>query len=257
MKDYYSILQVNREASKKEIKEAYRKLALLYHPDTSSQPGTSEKFHDISEAYEVLENEEKRLQYDSLLRSIESTAHKIYKKKKRPQPHSTAEQLTKEEYDESIRPYLKYSILLSRVAFAFCMFLFLDYYLPSKTTLDIVSAVEKNYTNTSSYDLAIEVFIGNGTGLRIPDDYHDYFKAGDSVALKRTLITNTAINITKKARFATPIRAYNNIYGPKMFLVYILATCSLLGGLVNLSPHGKISFGIASAFFLLIVYILI
>lgn len=263
MKDYYSILEVKRQASKDEIKEAYRKLALLYHPDTSTQPGCSEKFHEINEAYRVLGNEGKRLQYDLLYDSAKQpsqpTMRRAHTHRKRPPVHKSPGTPTKEEYEDSIRPYLKYSILFSRVAFVFCLFLFLDYYLPRKTTLDIVSAVEKNYISEgmSNYDVAIEVFIGNGTGLRIPEEHHDYFKAGDSVAVKRTFITHTGINIIKTTKPLYPIRAYGNIYGPKIFLVYILAFCSLMGGIVNLSPHGKISFGVASAFFLLIVYILI
>jgi len=64
-KDYYNILGINRNATDKEIKQAYRKLARKYHPDVN--PGSKEaeeKFKEINEAYEVLSDPEKRKKYD-------------------------------------------------------------------------------------------------------------------------------------------------------------------------------------------------
>ncbi|KAK7369334.1 hypothetical protein VNO80_11371 [Phaseolus coccineus] len=62
--DYYSVLGVSRNASKSEIKSAYRKLARNYHPDVNKEPGAEQKFKDISNAYEVLSDDEKRSIYD-------------------------------------------------------------------------------------------------------------------------------------------------------------------------------------------------
>ena len=70
-KDYYQILGVPRNASAEEIKKAYRKLAHKYHPDKG---GTEEKFREISEAYQILSNKEKRAQYDQFGRVFESGA---------------------------------------------------------------------------------------------------------------------------------------------------------------------------------------
>nr|CAB3238786.1 dnaJ homolog subfamily B member 9 [Phallusia mammillata] len=63
-KDYYEVLGVSKQATQKEIKSAFRKLALLYHPDKNKEPGAEEKFRDIAEAYDVLSNKEKRRKYD-------------------------------------------------------------------------------------------------------------------------------------------------------------------------------------------------
>ncbi len=63
-KDYYEILGVSRNATKEEIKKAYRELALKYHPDRNKSPDAEEKFKEISEAYAVLSDDEKRAQYD-------------------------------------------------------------------------------------------------------------------------------------------------------------------------------------------------
>ena len=64
-KDYYDILGVQRGANKDEIKDAYRKLALQYHPDRNKSPEAEEKFKEISEAYAVLSDDQKRQQYDA------------------------------------------------------------------------------------------------------------------------------------------------------------------------------------------------
>jgi curved DNA-binding protein len=64
--DYYQILGVQKTADPEEIKKAYRKLALKYHPDRNpNNPTAEEKFKKISEAYAVLSDPEKRKQYDS------------------------------------------------------------------------------------------------------------------------------------------------------------------------------------------------
>ena len=65
-KDYYKILGVKKSASDKEIKKAYRKLAMKFHPDhTKGDKTAEEKFKKISEAYAVLSDKEKRRQYDT------------------------------------------------------------------------------------------------------------------------------------------------------------------------------------------------
>ncbi len=63
-KDYYQTLGVSRNASDDEIKRAYRKLARRYHPDVSDEEDAADRFKDISEAYEVLRDPEKRAAYD-------------------------------------------------------------------------------------------------------------------------------------------------------------------------------------------------
>ncbi|VVB51565.1 Chaperone protein DnaJ [uncultured archaeon] len=63
-RDYYEILGVDKKASADDIKSAYRKLAMQYHPDKNKSPDAEEKFKEISEAYAVLSDQSKRQQYD-------------------------------------------------------------------------------------------------------------------------------------------------------------------------------------------------
>ncbi len=67
MKDYYKILGISPDATEKDIKRAYRKLALRYHPDRNpGDPLAEERFKEVSEAYAVLVDPDKRRQYDEI-----------------------------------------------------------------------------------------------------------------------------------------------------------------------------------------------
>ncbi|EKD94153.1 MAG: Chaperone protein DnaJ [uncultured bacterium] len=63
-RDYYEVLGVSRKASDAELKSAYRKLALKWHPDRNKEPGAEAKFKEINEAYEVLSSADKRAKFD-------------------------------------------------------------------------------------------------------------------------------------------------------------------------------------------------
>ena len=63
-KDYYKILGIAKGASEDDVRKAYRKMALKFHPDKNKSAGAEEKFKEIAEAYEVLSDKRKRDIYD-------------------------------------------------------------------------------------------------------------------------------------------------------------------------------------------------
>ena len=62
--DLYDLLGVSRDADADEVKKAYRRLARQYHPDVNPDPAAQEKFKEVSRAYEVLSDPQKRAAYD-------------------------------------------------------------------------------------------------------------------------------------------------------------------------------------------------
>ena len=73
MKDYYKVLDISKNATNGEIKKAYRSLALKFHPDKNSNENANAIFIELTEAYEVLSNENRRKHYDELLEFSENT----------------------------------------------------------------------------------------------------------------------------------------------------------------------------------------
>lgn len=65
MKDFYKILGIDKSSSDNDIKKAYKKLAFQYHPDKNKSPNAQEKFREISEAYDILMDSDKRRMYDN------------------------------------------------------------------------------------------------------------------------------------------------------------------------------------------------
>ncbi len=63
-RDYYEVLGIGRNASEDDIRKAYRRLALQYHPDRNPDPGAAERFKEVKEAYEILSDGDKRSMYD-------------------------------------------------------------------------------------------------------------------------------------------------------------------------------------------------
>jgi len=78
-KNYYEILNIDKTASQEEIKKVYRNLALIWHPDKNKTPEAPEKFKEISEAYQVLGNVEKKNDYDNNMNNTGYTFNYSYR----------------------------------------------------------------------------------------------------------------------------------------------------------------------------------
>ncbi len=90
MKDYYRILDIQFNAHSEDIKRAYRKLALKYHPDQNHNASAEEKFIEIREAYEMLRDEQKRKLYNAMyMAHFMNKARNLNTYQQRPYTHAT------------------------------------------------------------------------------------------------------------------------------------------------------------------------
>lgn len=250
---------MDREASQEVIKAAYKKLAVEYHPDKSDHPEATRKFQEICQAYKVLGQEGKRLMYDlSLIETFQLKKNYLNEESKAGKRRIISS-FGKASYQELISDYVKYARYISRIAFVFCMFLFLDYYMPHQKSTEKVTFIEKQdiSTSLSRGELITTLHTDRATALRLPNEEYDFFKEGDEVVISRTRITDSPIAVAKAFRPGTSVRVYSSIYGSKIVMVFALAFCALMGGFIYPSAHGAFSFGVASAFLLVTVLILL
>jgi len=108
IKDYYKILNVSFSASQSEIKKAFRKLAVFWHPDKNSNPNSMKRMQEINEAYEILSNPIKRETYNKIYQELYGSTSDIAVYKESSQTNfnqerrKEKEQTVKEKYSKEI-----------------------------------------------------------------------------------------------------------------------------------------------------------
>lgn len=140
MKDYYRILGVEEDASEEEIRSRWIELTKQYHPDLKGRPGDEEKIREINEAYEVLKNVSKRMEYDLQRTLKKSLVKKIYGKEER-KVHLKRTLIS-----------LGFIIMVS----IFGILFYLRYKSPSEVTCPIVKPVEERVARVIPSEKEIE-----------------------------------------------------------------------------------------------------
>ena len=135
MTDYYALLKVSRTANAAEIKQAYRRMAVLLHPDKNPHPEAAEGFRAVSEAWEVLGDPFKKAMYDQMLTSEPEPVHRdpAYRRQYRSRP------VSKPDPDFILKKrFYSYSKWVIWTALLFSALLTLDYFLPEVELKDEV-----------------------------------------------------------------------------------------------------------------------
>ena len=149
MKDYYAILGVSHTASADEIKKAFRKLAIQFHPDKNPDPQAEVVFKDLSEAYDVLSDWEKRKKYDlhfenPFTATVSDGSPKPFHRdpKYRPKP-SGYRPPHKPSIYETMAEYLPYFRRISWTGVVVTALIVVDFLLPYRATEELLVGVNR------------------------------------------------------------------------------------------------------------------
>lgn len=234
VKDYYSILGVQRTTSHDDIKRAYRRLAIKYHPDKNHAPEAEQLFKEINEAYDTIGDPIKRNVYDlrlenpfaEILKDPPAPRHRdpAYRRTKpsTPRPKSDRQRML-----EFMAGYLPLANKVILGAFAISIFLLLDFLLPKRSTLEKIIAAENTRTSAGRTATAWwTITTDKGKVLDLPFSYTDYFLSGTIVKVRSSLFLNIPISVESELQWA---RIHKSIYSNFIFAPIILLICTSLG----------------------------
>ena len=265
MKDYYKILQVDRNASEFEIKKAYHELALKFHPDKSGNPEDHIYFSEINEAYQVLgkrgSREDYNLQYDyrrygRTVRSYDSgSREKSQAGSSGPQPgYYRTHVFYKKKEEMDLTPYVKSVRIISGFTFVFVFLVILDYFLPMEIHNQVIEAKLTTYNSYNSVVIAAGHY-------NFPLSYENskLIYTGDKAKVELTPI----FNIPQKLVVDTGLDTYifpphYSIYNVYSFFLIILLGTSFLGAFHN-NNNAELVFsaGVANVFLTILIIFLI
>jgi curved DNA-binding protein CbpA len=226
VKDYYEILGVAPSASETEIKRAFRRLAVQYHPDKNSSSEAKPRFQEINEAYGILGDREKRAGYDARLVNPFQEIFTEPVRTHRDPAYRRAKPFRKKEPPPSwflMRDSIKYVLWISRIGVVFATLFFLDYFLPYQQQQDRIVEIRSGrgrdgnsyYTIYSARGERFQVFQARGAN----------FTAGTDIWLGVTPIFGSVMTVTNSAgTFDTWVAMYSTL----IFFPILLFVNSLL-----------------------------
>lgn len=243
MKDFYAILGVSHAATESEIKKAFRKLAVQYHPDKNPLPEAKHLFQEINEAYDALSDRQKRALYDErranpfaeILREPEQPRHRdpAYRRG-RPAPP-----LKKEPPATFIlmRDNLKYIMWVSRIGLLVSTLFFIDYFLPYRQIEEKIAEIYAvSVRNRVSYYI---ILTESGRKIKIYEHVGNFY-GEPTVTSVVTRLYRTTISVSNFSGTYVAELAY--MYGSLIFFPIFLFVNSLMA--IVLKKRVELSFNL-------------
>lgn len=263
MTDYYRLLGISRTASADEIKRSYRRLAVKYHPDKNTDPAQIELFKEITLAYSVLSDEQKKWVYDQQLYRHENQSsnepqqprHRdpAYRSQTRPPVYRKSEG---QRLRELMQQYLPFALRISQISLLLCLILLIDYLLPSYVSQEMIlkkyAHIERS-RGSGSFHSSDVIVTDAGRGYKISLEKSEFFESGASVKVFFSRIIKIPIHIISESDIRS--RFQGTIYGNFIFAPMILLLTSLLGSLYKKGVEFRFNLGIVNFFILFLTII--
>lgn len=254
MKNYYFILGLNIYAREEEIKQAYRRLALQFHPDKNSSAEAESIFKEVNEAYEILGDPQRKAIYDQMLLGVTPEeappppkTHRDPRYRPQPEAQRVRRPSKKEELLALMAEHLKYALMFSRLALLFSAAMIADYSMQKeKKDMTIVSFQVKDGRFGRTYKYEFE----SGDVVNVDKETRRKI-TGANVYLYKSTLFNIPCEIEDKATHARmPVEL--SIYGNFVFAPFFLFVTSLLGTFYWKGVEFRFNLGVVN--FLLIVF---
>jgi curved DNA-binding protein CbpA len=230
--DYYQILGVTYSATQHEIKRAYRRLAVLYHPDKNRDPAAENIFKSINEAYDVLSDPAKKSIYDLRLQSpYVDVPNEQARRHRDPayRPHRTKShhKSDRERLRDLMKVYMPWAIRLTQFSFAFALLILVDYSLPLNISHEKIMETNVRRTYTRNYATTWWVIkTQGGHKIDLPYEFSDHFATGREIDIFSTML----FAVPRRVQSETlTVRLKKSIYGNFLFAPVALFFFSALG----------------------------
>lgn len=222
-------MSLNTYASEADIKQAYRRLALQFHPDKNPLPQAESIFKEVNEAYEVLGDPVRKLIYDQMLGGGEAEAKAEPSKHRdpryRPRPQATAHRKPThlEDVLAMMATHLKYALMVSRLTLLFSFVLIADYSLPPVKALTEVLA--ENPTDRGS---AFKLELRGGKSVSVSREAARNLRKANEISIYRSAWLSIPLALEdERTHYKAPVQI--SIYGNFIFWPVLLLLTSLVG----------------------------
>lgn len=261
MKDYYQILRISRQASAEEIKRAFRRLAVLFHPDKNHSPEAIRLFQEINEAYQVLSDPFQRQQYDYRDRasyfvspSSEQPTHRDPAYRRRRAPGYKPPSRQPSERLLMMIHFLKYLRTICITGIVCCAILFIDYFLPCRVSDErVLSESEREYSWQFHHVPNILV-TDKKHQFEIPEEGVSHFPVGSVAHISTSRVLHVLARVESEDH-RYQVANLSTIYSAFMFVPIVLFLFCVIGLRLKEGIEFRFSWAIAILMFMLFNFI--